>query len=70
MRLMLCCLMIADHTPDLFVLDEPTNNLDIDSLAILTDTLRDYRGSLVVISHDDRFVREIGVTETGELAIG
>ncbi len=70
MRLMLCCLMIADHTPDLFVLDEPTNNLDIDSLAILTDTLRDYRGSLVVISHDDRFVREIGVTETVELSIG
>lgn len=70
MRLMLCCLMIADHKPDLFVLDEPTNNLDIDSLAILTDTLRDYRGSLVVISHDDRFVREIGVTETVELSIG
>ncbi len=52
------------------LLDKPTNHLDIDSLAILTDTLRDYRGSLVVISHDDRFVREIGVTETVELSIG
>ncbi len=44
MRLMLCCLTIADHTPDMFVLDEPTNNLDIDSIAILTDTIRNYRG--------------------------
>ncbi len=67
MRLMLCCLMIAESTPDLFVLDEPTNNLDIESFAILTDTIRNYRGSLLVISHDDRFIREIGVTRTIEL---
>ncbi|WP_297624652.1 ATP-binding cassette domain-containing protein [uncultured Rikenella sp.] len=58
------------HDPAIVLLDEPTNHLDIDSLAILTDTLRDHRGSLVVISHDDRFVREIGVTETVELSIG
>ena len=64
---MLCCLMIAESTPDLFVLDEPTNNLDIESFAILTDTIRNYRGSLLVISHDDRFIREIGVTRTIEL---
>ncbi len=67
MRLMLCCLMIAESTPDLFVLDEPTNNLDIESFAILTDTIRNYRGSLLVISHDDRFIREIGVRRTIEL---
>lgn len=67
MRLMLCCLMIADHTPDLFVLDEPTNNLDIGSLAVLTDTIRSYRGTLLVVSHDDRFVREIGATRSIEL---
>ena len=67
MRLMLCCLTIADHTPDMFVLDEPTNNLDIDSIAILTDTIRNYRGTLLVISHDESFVDEIGVTRTIEL---
>ncbi len=67
MRLMLCCLMIADHTTDMFVLDEPTNNLDIDSIAILTDTIRSYRGTLLVISHDESFVDEIGVTRTIEL---
>ena len=51
----------------MFVLDEPTNNLDIDSIAILTDTIRSYRGTLLVISHDESFVDEIGVTRTIEL---
>ena len=62
MRLYLCCLMISDHVPDLFLLDEPTNNLDLQSLAILTATIRDYRGTLLVISHDAKFVEDIGVT--------
>ena len=64
MRLCLCCLMIANHVPDLFVLDEPTNNLDLSSLAILTRTVRNYRGTLLVVSHDDNFTREIGITRT------
>lgn len=64
MRLCLCCLMIANHVPDLFILDEPTNNLDLSSLAILTRTLRNYRGTLLVVSHDDNFTREIGITRT------
>lgn len=64
MRLYLCCLMIANHVPDLFILDEPTNNLDLSSLAILTSTIRNYRGTLLVISHDDNFADEIGITRT------
>ncbi len=67
MRLWLCCMMLSDSVPDLMVLDEPTNNLDIESLEILTDTIRDYRGTLLVISHHDRFVREVGATECVEL---
>ncbi len=63
MRLYLCCLMISNQTPDLIVLDEPTNNLDISSLQILTQTIGNYKGSLLVISHDRYFVNEIGVTE-------
>ncbi len=57
------------HDPEIVLLDEPTNNLDIGSLAILTDTLRNYRGTLLVILHDDRFVREIGATHTVELPL-
>ncbi|WP_295935610.1 ABC-F family ATP-binding cassette domain-containing protein [uncultured Alistipes sp.] len=64
MRLYLCCLMISNHVPDLFILDEPTNNLDLSSLAILTHTVRNYRGTLLVISHDQHFIDEIGVNRT------
>lgn len=70
MRLRLCCMMLSDSMPDLMVLDEPTNNLDTASLATLTGTIRDYRGTLLVISHDDRFVCEIGATSVVELQKG
>ncbi|HEY4788348.1 MAG TPA: ATP-binding cassette domain-containing protein, partial [Bacteroidales bacterium] len=59
MRLMLCCLMISNHAPDLFVLDEPTNNLDIRSVEILTSAMNDYTGTLLVVSHDRYFLNEI-----------
>ncbi len=62
MRLCLCCLMIGNQAPDLIILDEPTNNLDVASLRILTQTIKNYQGSLLVISHDKYFVNEIGVT--------
>ena len=64
MRLSLCCLMIENHVPDLFILDEPTNNLDLQSLGILTDTIRSYRGTVLLISHDSRFAEEVGITRT------
>lgn len=59
MRLSFCCLMITNQTPDLFILDEPTNNLDIESIEIITDTLKGYSGSLLVVSHDPIFLNEI-----------
>lgn len=62
MRLCLCCLMISNHVPDMFILDEPTNNLDLSSLSILTDTIKSYRGTVLVISHDMNFINEIGIT--------
>ena len=62
MRLCLCCLMISNHVPDMFILDEPTNNLDLSSLSILTDTIKSYRGTVLVISHDMNFINEIAVT--------
>lgn len=62
MRLYLCCLMINNQTPDLIILDEPTNNLDIANLQILAYTIKNYKGSLLVISHDQYFINEIGIT--------
>lgn len=62
MRLYLCCLMISNQVPDIFILDEPTNNLDISSLSILANTLKSYKGTVLIISHDEYFINEIGVT--------
>ena len=61
MRLAFCCLMISDNTPDMFILDEPTNNLDIQSIEIITATIKNYTGTVVVVSHDKYFVNEIGI---------
>lgn len=61
MRLVLCCLMISNSTPDLFIMDEPTNNIDIRNVEILTETLRDYKGTVLVISHDNYFKKEINI---------
>ncbi len=68
MRLCLCCLSVAGGAPDLIVLDEPTNNLDIPALEVLARTIGDYRGGLLVVSHDDHFVRQIGVS--GSFVVG
>ena len=61
MRLMLCSLAVATQAPDMIILDEPTNNLDIQNIGILTSAINEYRGTLLVVSHDAHFLREIGI---------
>src|SRR5690606_3489896 len=58
MRLILCCLTMQHHAPDMIVLDEPTNNLDLQSIHILTAALNEYRGTLLVVSHDAQFLKD------------
>lgn len=67
MRLAFCCLMISDNTPDVFILDEPTNNLDIQSIEVITRTIKKYTGTVLAVSHDTYFLREIGITTKLEL---
>lgn len=67
MRLMLCCLTISNEAPDIIVLDEPTNNLDIQNIDILTTAIREYKGTLIVVSHDDYFLGQIGIDRRIEL---
>ncbi|MFP7657246.1 ABC-F family ATP-binding cassette domain-containing protein [Chryseobacterium proteolyticum] len=61
LRLLLCGLSISNKAPDIIVLDEPTNNLDLQNVEILTNSIKDYKGTLLVISHDEIFLDEIGI---------
>lgn len=63
MRLLLCCLTVSNQAPDMIILDEPTNNLDLQNISILTNAVTDYKGTLIVISHDAVFLEEVGVQE-------
>ncbi|QNL51017.1 ABC-F family ATP-binding cassette domain-containing protein [Olivibacter sp. SDN3] len=67
MRLMLCCLTISDQAPDMIILDEPTNNLDIQNVEILTTAINTYQGTLLVVSHDQTFLDEIRAERAIEL---
>ena len=58
-RLALACLLMADPPPQLLVLDEPTNNLDLDTVDQLVAALAAYRGGVLVVSHDDAFLRRL-----------
>ncbi|MFF8819173.1 ABC-F family ATP-binding cassette domain-containing protein [Leucobacter sp. NPDC015123] len=60
-RVSLATLLLADPPAQLLVLDEPTNNLDIASVAQLAEALDAYRGALLVVSHDFGFLRRIGI---------
>jgi ATPase subunit of ABC transporter with duplicated ATPase domains len=71
-RAALAALMLAEPAPQLLMLDEPTNNLDMASVRQLTTALESYEGALLVASHDLPFLESIGITrwllvEDGEL---
>jgi ATPase subunit of ABC transporter with duplicated ATPase domains len=61
-RAALAALMLAEPAPQLLMLDEPTNNLDMASVRRLTSALESYEGALVVASHDLPFLESIGIT--------
>ncbi|MFF4851871.1 ABC-F family ATP-binding cassette domain-containing protein [Streptomyces sp. NPDC001194] len=61
-RAALAALLLAEPAPQLLMLDEPTNNLDLASVRQLTDALESYEGALLVASHDVPFLESIGIT--------
>ncbi|RKS08790.1 ATPase subunit of ABC transporter with duplicated ATPase domains [Nocardiopsis sp. Huas11] len=61
-RASLAATMLASPAPQLLMLDEPTNNLDLSSVRQLTNALEAYRGALVIASHDLRFLESVGIT--------
>ncbi|WP_311258712.1 ABC-F family ATP-binding cassette domain-containing protein [Microbacterium sp. WCS2018Hpa-9] len=66
-RVALAKLLLSDPAPHLVVLDEPTNNLDIDTVDQLVEALRAYRGAVLVVSHDDAFLARLGLGLTLEI---
>ena len=70
MKLVLCCMAVSNHTPDLLILDEPTNNLDIYSQEVLTIAMKQFEGTMLIIAHDTHLVEEIGVDGEISLSIG
>ncbi|WP_405095985.1 ribosomal protection-like ABC-F family protein [Micromonospora sp. NBC_01412] len=70
LRATLACILFAEPAPQLLLLDEPTNNLDLVSVGQLESALVAYQGAFVVVSHDERFLTEIGVTRWLRLADG
>lgn len=67
MRIELAKILLSK--PDVLLLDEPTNHLDIESIEWLEEYLKNYRGSLVLISHDRKFLDNI-TNRTVEIMLG
>lgn len=54
---------IKENAPEILILDEPTNNLDIQSMEILTQAIKNFSGTLLLISHDRHFIKDTGITQ-------
>ena len=67
MRIELAKILLSQ--PDVLLLDEPTNHLDIESIEWLEGYLKDYKGSLVLISHDRKFLDNV-TNRTVEIMLG
>ena len=66
LRAGLACVLGAPRPPQLLILDEPGNHLDLDSLGAVEAGLAAYDGALLVVSHDTAFLKAIGITRTVE----
>ena len=66
-RVALATLLLADPALHLVVLDEPTNNLDLDTVDQLVEALRAYRGAVLIVSHDDAFLARLDLDLTLEI---
>ncbi|MFD1215967.1 ATP-binding cassette domain-containing protein [Microbulbifer celer] len=67
LKVALLAITRGSHAPDLLLLDEPDNHLDLDSRQLLQNALREFPGTFMLVSHDPVFVESVGVN--GELSL-
>lgn len=67
LRAGLACVLGGERLPQLLILDEPTNHLDIESIEAVEAGLRSYDGALLVVSHDETFLKSVNVSRRLEL---
>ena len=67
LRALLASVLTSNTPPQLLILDEPTNHLDLESTTALESALQHYQGALLVISHDNIFLQNIGIQKTLQL---
>ena len=66
-KVRLCLAHIAALTPKMLILDEITNNLDLETKTHVIEVLKEYPGAMIVISHDEAFLKEIGIEDGYEI---
>lgn len=68
LKVTLLALTLSEPLPDILLLDEPDNHLDLDSRRLLENVLRSYKGALLLVSHDEAFTEHCAMTHTLTLA--
>src|SRR5260370_22355570 len=68
LRAGLACVLAGSTPPSLLILYEPTNHLDIDSIEAVEAGLRSYDGALLIVSHHEAFLENIGTSRSLELS--
>lgn len=67
LRATLAAVLGDTNYPDLLILDEPTNNLDIKSTNVLESALNQYHGAILIVSHDEVFIKNLEITRVVEI---
>ncbi|MCB8823350.1 ABC-F family ATP-binding cassette domain-containing protein [Microvirga rosea] len=68
LRAGLACVLGGTQPPPLLILDEPTNHLDIDSIEAIEAGLTAYDGAILLVSHDETFLTNVGLSQRLELS--